>query len=52
MNGLLCDVLVIDETTGKANYYRELPRQYVMSREEFATAKHAFIFYLAYGFDR
>ena len=52
MNGFLCDVLLVDESDGSMIYYKELPRKYFLSRNEFSRAKHVFIIYLAYGFDK
>lgn len=51
MNGFLCDVMIC-ETDGQTTYYTDLPRAYVMERGEFKSAKHLFIIYLDYSFDR
>ena len=51
MNGFLCDVLVCDEK-GTTKYYTDLPRDYVMQRQEFRDAPHLFVFHLSYGFDK
>ena len=51
MNGFLCEIMVCDEK-GNTKYYTDLPRNYVMKRQEFRNAKHVFIFHLSYGFDK
>lgn len=51
MNGFLCDVITLDND-GDLRYYTDLPRRYVMERPEFRSAKHLFMVYLNYAFEK